>query len=184
VFLGAFGLGLSGASAILLSVGLIVTVLICGILIVLFISIDWNRRLAMRAKAAASQHELEKLNAQAADRAKSDFLANMSHEIRTPVNGIISMLTSTNISTHTHTHTHTHTLLRTHWLTHVLAWFVGTTELLLENVEQLNQNDLVDQLELLRACGDALLSLVNDVLDFSKIEANKLHSETVCADAC
>jgi signal transduction histidine kinase len=107
VFLGAFGLGLSGASAILLSVGLIVTVLICGILIVLFISIDWNRRLAMRAKAAASQHELEKLNAQAADRAKSDFLANMSHEIRTPVNGIISMLTSTNISTHTHTHTHT-----------------------------------------------------------------------------
>ncbi len=33
----------------------------------------------------------ERLNAEAANRAKSNFLANMSHEIRTPMNGIIGM---------------------------------------------------------------------------------------------
>jgi len=36
--------------------------------------------------------EKEKVNAQAADRAKSDFLANMSHEIRTPLNGVLGMV--------------------------------------------------------------------------------------------
>lgn len=37
------------------------------------------------------QTEIEKQNAEKANRAKSEFLANMSHEIRTPMNGIIGM---------------------------------------------------------------------------------------------
>ena len=134
----------SDTATILLAVGIVVSVVISIILLVLFVTIDWNRRLAMRANASAKQHELEKLNAQAADRAKSEFLANMSHEIRTPVNGIIN-----------------------------------TTDLLLENPDTLTKSELIEQLELMRSCGDALLSLVNDVLDFSKIEANKLQSEKV-----
>ena len=133
----------SDPATIVLAVGIVVSFVISLILLVLFVTIDWNRRLALRANASAAHHELEKLNAQAADRAKSEFLANMSHEIRTPVNGIIN-----------------------------------TTDMLLEQTSSLSA-EMIEQLELLRSCGDALLSLVNDVLDFSKIEANKLHSEKV-----
>jgi two-component system, sensor histidine kinase and response regulator len=39
--------------------------------------------------------ESERVNAEAANRAKSDFLANMSHEIRTSMNGILGMLVLT-----------------------------------------------------------------------------------------
>ena len=40
----------------------------------------------------ASAIEKSRLEAEHANKAKSDFLANMSHEIRTPMNGIIGML--------------------------------------------------------------------------------------------
>jgi PAS domain S-box-containing protein len=52
-----------------------------------------NRRLIenleIRIKERTAELEFSKLQAEAADRAKSDFLANMSHELRTPLNSII-----------------------------------------------------------------------------------------------
>ena len=45
----------------------------------------------LRMSDAVSEAQIQMMNAEDANRAKSDFLANMSHEIRTPMNGVIGM---------------------------------------------------------------------------------------------
>jgi len=61
-------------------------------IIILGISLLWNRRLA---KEVSERRRIEdalktaKSQAESANRAKSEFLANMSHELRTPMNAVI-----------------------------------------------------------------------------------------------
>jgi CheY-like chemotaxis protein len=81
-----------------------------------------------------------RLEADQANRAKTEFLAHMSHEIRTPMNGIL-----------------------------------GLAELALGKTMDSEARSLVEGI---KASGETLLSLVNDILDVSKIEAGKLELES------
>jgi len=56
-------------------------------LLIILISVYWNRRLSKLNKELSIQRD----KADAATKAKSEFLANMSHEIRTPMSGIMGM---------------------------------------------------------------------------------------------
>ncbi len=97
--------------------------------------------------------------AEAANQAKSEFLANMSHEIRTPMTAILgfSDVLQENIRCCTICAEHASCQLRRQNKTHV---------------------------ETIRANGEYLIGIINDILDLSKIEAGKLEIEHVQCDPC
>ena len=106
--------------------------------------LEWDQKVAERAKTEAQEKLLEKTveneritqeknrRLEEVDKIKDQFLANTSHELRTPLNGII-----------------------------------GLSESLQERV---NDTDQLEDLDLIVSSSKRLASLVNDLLDFSKLK--------------
>lgn len=61
-----------------------------------------------------------------------------------------------------------------HELRTPLNAIIGYSEMLLEEVEELNEPFLAEDIIKIRKAGNHLLSLINDILDISKIEAGKM----------
>jgi signal transduction histidine kinase len=61
-----------------------------------------------------------------------------------------------------------------HELRTPLSAIIGYSELLMEEVENLTSSEVLTDLQRIRASGQHLLGLINDILDLSKIEAGKM----------
>ncbi len=101
---------------------------------------------------AQSRQELALIEAEQANKAKTDFLSNMSHEIRTPINAVLGM--NEMISRDS----------------------LGAWEDLPEDRDRIKEvfADVSKYSQNIENAGNNLLSIINDILDFSKIEAGKL----------
>ena len=97
--------------------------------------------------------------AEAATEAKSRFLANMSHEIRTPMTAILGF-------------------------SEILDENVACCSVCGEHAGCRKRRENKEHIDTIRANGDHLLRIINDILDLSKIEAGKLEVEHVsCSPA-
>ncbi|MBX6322445.1 MAG: HAMP domain-containing histidine kinase [Rhodospirillaceae bacterium] len=97
-----------------------------------------------QAERAAAQAHAAMLEAQAADRAKSEFLAHMSHELRTPLNAIIGFSDMIQKD-----------------LLGLGGAQAGATAKYEEYARHINES------------GNHLLRLINDILDLARIQAGK-----------
>eukprot|EP00741_Cyanophora_paradoxa_P017213 tig00020961_g16625.t1 len=123
------------------------------------VAVFQSRLLAMEKM---QREELERANAAAesAGRAKTEFFSMMSHEIRTPMNAVIGLTTL---------------LLMTELTAEqarappaAIARGAGLTA---------GGRGQREYAETIRASGDALLTILNDILDFQKLESDKLQFE-------
>jgi len=97
--------------------------------------------------------------AEAATQAKSEFLANMSHEIRTPMTAILGF-------------------------SEVLEENLGCCSVCSEHAARQARQQNQAHVQTIRANGEYLLGLINDILDLSKIEAGKLEVEQIACSPC
>jgi signal transduction histidine kinase/ActR/RegA family two-component response regulator len=92
------------------------------------------------------------LEAESANRAKSDFLSNMSHEIRTPINAVLGMNEM------------------------IMRESCQPDTTIMQGEERVKEvfKEVSKYSRDIESAGNSLLSIVNDILDFSKIEAGRL----------
>ena len=109
-----------------------------------------DKLLAERDKLLAEQDKLlaehDKLLAQRENQAKSRFLARMSHELRTPLNAVLGFS----------------------------QLLLATTEPAGDGASMPDPSQWRQRVEHVRAAGEHLLTLINDVLDLSSLESGEL----------